>query len=127
VLVLLAVVGPLSAGCQSAATREPSLVKTELYFGLSRSSGPDVTEREWREFVDTRIAPQFPSGLTIIDAAGQHLSKARALVRERSKLVILVYPPTAEADAAIDAIRRDYVRRFEQEAVLRVTVPVGGR
>jgi uncharacterized protein DUF3574 len=36
--------------------------RTELFFGLSRATGPDVTEAEFQNFIDTKVTPVFPMG-----------------------------------------------------------------
>jgi hypothetical protein len=45
--------------------------RTELFFGLSRSNGPDVTEEEFQHFIDTEVTPRFPDGLTLLSGKGQ--------------------------------------------------------
>jgi hypothetical protein len=111
-LVLLA-----TSACASLPGATPTLLRTELLFGLSRPGGDVVTDAQWQEFVDRNIAPRFPAGFTVVEAA----------VRERSKILILVYPSSPEADAAVEHISADYKKLFEQEEVLRVTIPVSSR
>jgi hypothetical protein len=121
-LVLLA-----TSACASLPGATPTLLRTELLFGLSRPGGDVVTDAQWQEFVDRNIAPRFPAGFTVVDASGHYLSHDRTPVRERSKILILVYPSSPEADAAVEHISADYKKLFEQEEVLRVTIPVSSR
>lgn len=100
-----------------------AFVRTELFFGLSRSGGPDITEQEFQLFVDAKVTPRFPDGLTLLSGKGQFKNAAGVIIQEGSKLVILLYPFSKEASAAVDAIRTDYKSAFQQESVLRIDEP----
>ncbi|HZZ47546.1 MAG TPA: DUF3574 domain-containing protein [Pseudonocardia sp.] len=104
-------------GCQPYA-------RTELFFGTDRPGGP-VSEPEFQAFTDAEITPRFPDGLTMLPGTGQFRGSSGALVRERSVVLILLYPIRSEADdsAKIDQIRELYKRKFGQESVLRVDEP----
>lgn len=67
----------------------------------------------------TPASPAFPQGFTVIDAAGQWRGASGQVVREPSKLVVLLHPRDAKADAAIAALIDTYRQRFAQEAVLQ--------
>lgn len=97
-------------------------VKTELYFGLSRKGGPDVSEEEFQRFIDEFVTSRFPSGLTVVDARGQWREGDQTITKERSKLLILIYPrkERREASRKIDEIRAEYKKRFSQDSVLRL-------
>src|SRR5215216_6139779 len=96
-------------------------LRTELFFGTAKPDGTAVSAAEWEAFLDAEITPRFPEGLTVLEAAGQWQEADGDIVEERSKVVLLLYPPTAqeESHAEIEAIRAAYERRFGQEAVLR--------
>jgi hypothetical protein len=94
--------------------------RTELYFGLSRSGGPDITDDEFRDFLDREVTPRFPDGLTLLTGDGQFRGSSGFIVRERSKLLILFYPWNPGRNRAVERIRTLYKREFDQEAVLRV-------
>jgi hypothetical protein len=89
-------------------------------FGLSRAHGAEVTEQEWQRFLDEDVAPRLASGFTVVDGAGQWRDQAGALVRERSRVLIIVRPNTASVSALIDEVRAAYKRRFQQQSVLRI-------
>jgi hypothetical protein len=127
-LMLLLVIASLT-GCSSGAggTIRPVpaidttvLVRTELYFGLSKAHGGQVSEVEWAGFLDSVVTPRFPEGLTVLDAAGQYRMESGVIVRERSKLVILFHEDMPALNAAVEEIRAAYRRLFDQESVLRV-------
>jgi Protein of unknown function (DUF3574) len=94
--------------------------RTELFFGLSRSNGPDVTEEEFQHFVDTEVTPRFPDGLTLLTGTGQFKDSTGTIIQEGSKLLILLYPFNQKSNRAVEQIREAYKDTFQQESVLRV-------
>ena len=108
------------ATVQAQAPAQPEFVKTELYFGLSKPGGA-VSEEEWSRFVDRHITPAFKEGLTILDARGQWQNDKGAVIKEATKLLILIHKPDREKNEAIEAIISEYKKEFQQESVLRVT------
>lgn len=107
------------AGCASLSS--DAWVRSEVYFGLSRPDGTLVSEADWQTFVDQVITPEFPSGLSVVDTAGQWKNKSGQIDHEHSKMLILLHPRSEEIEARIDKIRAEYCRRFQQEAVMKVT------
>ena len=113
---------PAAAACSTAPPcREPAhpMARLELLFGADRTGGTPVGETEWSLFLDSEVTPRFPDGLTVLDGAGQWRGADGGTVRERSRLLVIWYRPTAQSEADIDAIRAAYKRRFAQESVLR--------
>jgi hypothetical protein len=95
--------------------------RTELYLGSQKADGSIVTRREFRHFVDEFVTPRFPDGLTVLTGYGQFRNSAGIIVKERSWVLILFYPPQMkDADKKIRAIRETYKHAFQQESVLRV-------
>jgi hypothetical protein len=95
--------------------------RTELYFGTQKPDGSMVTEQDFVGFVDAQVTPKFPDGLTLLSGYGQFRNSAGTIVKERSMVLILFYPPQTEgANARIEEIRRAYKYEFQQESVLRV-------
>jgi hypothetical protein len=126
-LVILALAAPPLP--RDAAFADPSsgVVETTLYFGLERPDGGNVSERDWTRFLAEVVTPRFPDGLTIIDAYGQWRDPALAdapLVREATRVVIVVHDATPESVAALAEIKTDYMDRFGQKSVFHTEVPV---
>jgi len=94
--------------------------RTELYFGLSRAEGPNVTEAEFQEFLDTVVTPRFPDGLTLLSGKGQFRGASGVVQKEPSKVLILFYVWDPAHQRAIERIRALYKATFQQESVLRV-------
>jgi len=97
-----------------------SFIKSELYFGLSKPDGGAVTENEWDDFVKNYITPSFKEGITIIDAKGQWLSLNGEIVKENSKIVVIIHKDLKETYMAIEKIKEKYKKMFKQESVLEV-------
>jgi hypothetical protein len=94
--------------------------RTELFFGRSSPQGP-VSEAQFQGFLDAVVTPLFPDGLTVVDAKGQWRNSPDAPPqKEDSKLLILLYPYSAEASANVEQIRSRYKEAFAQQSVLRV-------
>jgi hypothetical protein len=100
-------------------------MRTELFFGTDRADGPDVTEEEWQQFLNEEISRRFPEGLTVLTGYGQFQNSKGQIIRETSKLVILLYPESERKDKSsqIEQIRERYKELFQQESVLRVDTP----
>ena len=100
-------------------------VETELLFGLCRndlcvSKNDFVSEEEWTRFLDHYITPLFANGLTVVDSTGQWINKSGTLIKEKSKIVIILYPNSKKAEESIERIREDYRTLFHQESVLKI-------
>jgi hypothetical protein len=94
--------------------------RTELYFGTAKPGG-EVSDAEFTEFVDRYVTPRFPDGLTLLTGYGQFLNSNSVLIKERSKVLILLYPfQTKGANRMVEEIRSKYKELHAQESVLRV-------
>ena len=107
-------------------TARARFVRTELYFGSDRPDSPDVTEEEFRKFLDKNVTPEFPDGLTVLIGKGQFCCGAGgAIIQETSFVLILLYPleTAKESGEKIEKIREAYKTDFKQLSVLRVDDP----
>jgi hypothetical protein len=115
---------PMAAKAAGSRVQRPTTIadvwaRTELYFGTSRVGLPPVTDEQFAAFVDLYVTPRFPDGLTRLTGEGQ-FSGSSGLIKERSHVMILFYPPQMQnANALIQQIRDDYKTQFGQESVLR--------
>ncbi|MBY6210129.1 DUF3574 domain-containing protein [Microbulbifer agarilyticus] len=98
-------------------------IHDQLFFGTETFSG-EVSDAEWRDFLANVVSPRFPNGFTVLSGRGQWRGSSGEIVRERSKVLLLVHRETAESDTAIGELVEIYKRRFQQESVLRVRSPV---
>lgn len=94
---------------------------TILFLGLSSKDGVGVSEQQWQTFLEQVVTPRFPDGLTVLDAYGQYASDSTVkIVRERTKLLLLVHGGDRDSQNDIVSLIAEYKRRFKQESVLRV-------
>ena len=92
----------------------------ELYFGRDIAGAGEVSDADWRQFVDTEITPRFPDGLSVSDVYGQWRSPKGAFVREQSKALFLVLTGVPAERQRIDLVRDAYKQRFHQDSVMLV-------
>ena len=111
-LALRADVPPCPAGTDRFA-------EYRLFFGRSQGTVEVVTDAAWRAFLAEEITPRFPDGLTVMDAAGQWRDASGTLVRERSKVLLVLTAPGPSGMQRTGEIMQAYKRTFDQEAVLR--------
>ena len=115
------------AGCATAPPGPPCpagqerMRTAQLFFGRDVAGRPSVSEAEFRRFVDDELTPRFPDGLTVLDAAGQWRGSENKMIREASKVVLIVLPPKRGVSDRIEAVRAAYKARFHQESVLLIT------
>ena len=95
------------------------LAEYRLFFGRSQGTDEVVTDTAWRAFLAEEVTPRFPDGLTVMDAAGQWRDASGAIVRERSKVLLILAEPGASGMRRTDEIVQAYKRTFAQESVLR--------
>lgn len=118
----LAVSAPASANnCRAPLSRGDQI---ELYFGRSLPGGGSVSEWQFRVFLSEVVTPRFPDGLTVVDADGQFRPQGGSIIRERTKLLILLVPSAAAVEGKIAAVIAAYKRRFGTRVVPRSQSPV---
>jgi hypothetical protein len=91
------------------------MARTELLFGAGT-----VSESAWHQFLSKEVTPRFPDGLTALEGYGQWKSDSRALIKERSRVLVIWHAEDANSDTALDAIRDAYKTQFHQQSVMRV-------
>jgi Protein of unknown function (DUF3574) len=114
-------------GAQSAACSAPqqSMLQVELMFGRNIGGHLGVSEAAWSRFLGREITPRFPEGSTVLNATGQWQDKERGrLVREPSKLVIIVTADEISSRDKIAAIVTAYKHQFRQRSVGMISSPV---
>ena len=110
----------LAAEAASCPPGTEQFAEYRLFFGRSQGTVEVVSEEAWRAFLADEVTPRFPDGLTVLDAAGQWRGDSGAIVRERTKLLLILAPPGADAMQRTDEIADAYKRAFGQSNVLRV-------
>ena len=126
-ITLLFAVGSTAHAAQNSlschAGQQARLV-AELTFGRDIGRRFGVGEAAWRRFLDHEVTPRFPDGLTVVSAVGQWRDRLTGkIVREPSKLVMIVLPGNPDDQARLDAIAAAYKRLFRQQSVGVIVQP----
>lgn len=115
----------VDGGFQCPDGMEP-FTELNVYFGLGKSDGSTISEREWRGFLADTVTPRFPDGLTVLDARGQWFDTAEGRIYRESTKLLYVLVPIDTNEASVNALREIsevYKRHFDQQAVLHTTSP----
>jgi hypothetical protein len=89
-----------------------------LYFGKAIPGRGDLTEAEWRFFLNDTVTTSLPGGYTVLDAYGAWLNpKTQTTGTEATKVVVVALPEAHESVARIDRVRTMYQDRFHQQLV----------
>jgi hypothetical protein len=113
------------AGAQSACL--PGLMpiaEAQLFLGRNIAGREGVSDADWGRFVDEEVSPRFPDGFSVADVDGQYRNAAGAIVRERSKELVVITRRAPDDTMKLNAIRDAYKSRFNQESVLLAEFPV---
>jgi hypothetical protein len=119
VILILPLLGS-SASAQPAACNAPLKAQqvAELLLGRKIGDRLGVSETQFLNFLDREITPRFPDGLTFYDARGQYRdSERKRIVREPSKVVMIVLPGGPEDMTRLNEIAEAYKKRFRQQSV----------
>lgn len=117
----LALALSLALWAAACATRaDESWVREELWLGTEIPAGGEVSDAAWEAFLAEEVAPRFPAGFSVLQAAGHWRRPDGTAVRERTRVLVILHPGGDEsALAAVAAIAAAYVERFGQDAALR--------
>jgi hypothetical protein len=121
IILTLVLAGCASVHPRPCPTGQERLRTAQLFFAPNTDGKPRVSDADFRKFADEELTPRFPDGLTILNGGGQWRGSENQLIREASKVVLIVLPTKGDAGARIEAARRAYTKRFRQESVLLVT------
>lgn len=91
-------------------------LRTELHL-------PIVDAEDWEAFLAERVAPRFPGGFTVFDVRDQWRTPQGEVRGLPIRLLVILHPPTHEAEQAIEALRGEYRSLFQVDSVLRSSTP----
>jgi len=112
------------AQAQECVAPARPMLRAELMFGRTIGGHLGVTEARWTEFVVRELTPRFPDGLSVFDVRGQWRTPGGIVVREPSKIVLIVAANDAAARTRLDEVAAAYKQRFRQQSVGIVTSSV---
>ncbi|MCG5239126.1 DUF3574 domain-containing protein [Azospirillum doebereinerae] len=120
----LAPASPPVATMECGALAGSPMIEATLFFGRNIGDAVGVSERDWTQFLDQEVTPRFPDGLTVHDGSGHWRdSRTGRLVREPSKILILLTPRDGDSLLSIQEIVDRYKERFHQQSVGTVMRP----
>lgn len=118
----------------AAADCKPGFMEwseTRLFFGRDIGETGEVSDQEWKDFAITEVIPRFGNGFSVYDVAGYWQGESCQAHHvninggcEKTKILMIQYAPSADAEAKLQAITQAYIKRFDQEAVMRSDTPV---
>jgi hypothetical protein len=125
--ILATVLALALCGCESVP--EPPLAPcpegqehmrtAQMFFGQNVEGKSNINDAEFRQFVEEEVTPRFPAGLTVLDGGAQWKGSENKMIREASKVLVLVLPQGEERQK-LSEVRQAYMRRFHQTSVLLV-------
>ncbi len=117
-LALAACTVPQKIASSCPAPLRPA-VEVDLYFGGEAGNGRAVSEAEWAAFMAEEVTPRFPDGLSVIDVSGQYREPSGRMVREKTKLIVVVIFDSPSHLGRVQAVIDAYARRHSQNSVFR--------
>ncbi|WP_440056715.1 DUF3574 domain-containing protein (plasmid) [Pseudoalteromonas sp. T1lg65] len=90
--------------------------RLRLYFGLSLPEGGAVSLAEWESFQKEQITKYF-DGFNVVDSVGYYKGQP-----ERSKIVTVIV--TEQEVTKAKELASIYAKKFKQDSVMMVKVPV---
>jgi len=113
-------------GCTKAAetAASPQFVATHIYCGRNIPTGGEISEEQFAAFLETDVTPAFPAGLTAYDAYGQMKTSEGKIVKQKTKVLLLVHDNSKASLDAIHKIVAAYRSKFENPQVMVMTAPV---
>ena len=124
-LTLVAVIGCSRTPPSTAPAPGPTQsIIDRLSFGRDIPTGGTVSDSAWLTFLDEVVTPRFPGGFGVVRTEGQWRYADGRIQREAGFTLELYHEPGSPPDSTFEAIAREYIRRFNQEAVARSRIPV---
>jgi len=124
--VVAASLGACAQPCAPAVCTTPlkPALEIDLYFGRDKQGGGEVSEAEWAAFLADTVTPRFPDGLSVLNVEGQTREPSGRIVRERTKLMVVVVFDAPAHQGKVREIIEAYNTRFGQHGVFRSEQPV---
>lgn len=113
-------------GCSVAQDKieTPAFVATHIYFGRNIPAGGEISEEQLASFLETVVTPAFPLGLTAYDAYGQMQTSEGKIVRQKTKVLLLVHDNSKTNVDAIHKITAAFRSKFGNPQVMVITAAV---
>src|SRR5262245_24650260 len=103
-------------GAVCTAPLKPAL-EVDMYFGRDKPAGGEVSDAEWSAFLADTVTPRFPDGLSVLNVEGQHRDPSGRIVRERTKLLVVIVFDAPAHRPRVGEVADAYVKRFGQHGI----------
>lgn len=74
-------------------------------------------------FVDQEVTPRFPNGVSVVNGGDQWKGAENQIMREASKVLLIVLPADGGGHKRLEAIRAAYRLQFGQESAVFLPPP----
>ena len=99
-----------------------TMLEYQLFFGRG-----SVSDQDWSDFKANVVTANLPGGFTELDTQGQWMNPTtHRIIHETGKVIIVIMPDSAASKASVEAVKDDYLRRFHQQSVGNIILPVCG-
>jgi Protein of unknown function (DUF3574) len=89
-----------------------------LFLGKSIPGRGELTDSEWRAFLDTIVTANLPNGYTLLDGNGGWMNPGtHQTVREGTKVLLVALPESPDSLTAVNRIRTAYQVMYQQQLV----------
>jgi hypothetical protein len=89
-----------------------------LFLGKSVPGRGELTDNEWRTFLDTAVTANLPNGYTVLDGNGGWMNPVtHQTLKEGTKVLLVALPETPDSLAAVNRIRTAYQVQYQQQLV----------
>jgi hypothetical protein len=119
-MLALLLAASMAASCPLAA--EKPMIEAQLFFGRDVAGRAPVSDAQWRDFVASVIARNFPDGFTVSDGDGEWRDPiSRKVVREQTKIVMIAAMRSPDLAKKLQDVSDAYRVRFHQQSVGMIT------
>lgn len=121
-LLLLSLGGCATQALPSACPPGQTQVRVAQVF-LGARPPVKLDPAEIARFVDQEVTPRFPDGVSVVNGGDQWKGAENQIMREASKVLLIVLPTGGGGHNRLDAIRAAYRTRFSQDSAVFLPPP----
>ena len=82
-----------------------------------------MTDAEFADFLTRVVTPAFPAGMTVVDAYGQMQNSSKNIVKQHTKVILLVHQKSQANSDAIQKVISSYRSTFGNPQVMYLQSP----
>ena len=101
-------------------SRQTKWIRSEIFFGRIIPGGGQVSEEQFAAFLQDSVTKAFPVGMTVYDVYGQMERADGDIVRQDTKVVLLIHDGSQANEQAITDIISNYRSSFGNPQVMHL-------